>query len=198
MKLYKIVAFCLIIVLFANCNNHKKQKKINAKSSLTYAMLPPEDDLPKLSEGYKKNKKSQIENFFTKNWANDFENVSFLVAKNGQIIYEKYDGFADKENNILNSPETPLHLASISKVLTASAILKLVDAQKLQLDDFLVTYFPKLPYKDVTIRMLLNHRSGIRKYGYFADDKKNWNKSENLTNAAILTILETKNINQEY
>jgi hypothetical protein len=54
-------------------------------------MEPLQDSLPKLSEDYKKTKKREIENFFTNNFANDFENMSFLVAKNGQIIYEKYD-----------------------------------------------------------------------------------------------------------
>jgi CubicO group peptidase (beta-lactamase class C family) len=154
-----------IIFCFISCD---KDKKINPFSpeesiSLPYSMLPPMKELPKLSEQYIKEKNNEIANFFINNYANDFENISFLVAKNGQIIYEKYNGYADKENNILNSPETPLHIASVSKVLTASAILKMVEAGKIELDQKLTTILKGFPYPDVTIRTLLNHRSGRQK-----------------------------------
>ncbi len=195
----KFFLFFTLLFLLIGCNSKDKKRLALLKTSqLSYAMQPRLDSLPKLSAAYINQKKNAIEHFFIKNWGNDFENVSFLVAQNGQIIYEKYNGFADKENNILNSPETPLHIASVSKVLTASAILKLIDANKLKLDDFFILYFPKFPYADVTIRSLLNHRSGIRKYGYFIDDKTIWKKSDAITNQDILTILETKNITKEY
>ncbi len=188
--------FFLTFLLLISCDKSGKIKnpfKKN-KSGLEYAMLPLEDSLPKLSDSYKNTKKREIENFFTNNFANDFENMSFLVAKNGQIIYEKYDGFADKENNILNSPETPLHIASVSKVLTASAILKLIDAKKISLDQKLTTLFEKFPYPDVTIKTLLNHRSGMKKYNYFCDDKANWGRNKTLTNKDLLEVIINKNI----
>ena len=199
MCLKKLLSFFIISLLFISCNSkEKKRLALLQKSQLNYAMHPRTDSLPKLTAEYIVNKKNSIEHFFKKNWGADFENVSFLVAQNGQIIYEKYNGFADKENNILNSAETPLHIASVTKVLTASAILKLVDAKKLKLTDFYITYFPQFPYPDVTIKSLLNHRSGIRKYGYFVDDKNIWEKSKEITNQDILTILETQNITKEY
>lgn len=188
--------FSLTFLLLISCDKSGKIKnpfKKN-KSGLEYAMLPLEDSLPKLSDSYKNTKKREIENFFTNNFANDFENMSFLVAKNGQIIYEKYDGFADKENNILNSPETPLHIASVTKVLTASTILKLIDAKKISLDQKLTTLFDKFPYPDVTIKTLLNHRSGMKKYNYFCDDKANWGRNKTLTNKDLLEVIINKNI----
>jgi CubicO group peptidase (beta-lactamase class C family) len=186
----------LLLFLVSSCDQNGKIKNPfrKKKATLSYAMLPLEDSLPRLTDAYKATKKREIENFFANNFANDFENMSFLVAKNGQIIYEKYDGYADKENNILNSPETPLHIASVSKVLTASVILKLIDAKKISLDQKITTLFKKFPYPDVTIRTLLNHRSGLKKYNYFCDDKAIWGREKTLTNAAILNILMTKNI----
>ena len=199
MHFTKYLPLFIAILLLLGCNSkEKKQSLLQKKSQLQYAMQPREDSLPKLSAAYINAKSAAIQHFFAKNWGNDFENVSFLVAQNGQIIFEKYNGFADKENNILNSPETPLHIASVSKVLTASAILKLIDAKKLKLDDYFATYFTNFPYKDVTVRTLLNHRSGIRKYGYFVDDKNIWKRSKTITNQDILTLLETKNIEKEY
>ena len=197
-RLPKYLFFTVIILLLFSCKNDEKDKKSSKrKSDLEYAMLPLEDSLPKLSATYTSTKKRQIEGFFENNFGRGFENVSFLVAKNGQIIYEKYDGYADKENNILNSPETPLHIASVTKVLTAAAILKLIDAKKISLEQKLTTLFEGFPYPDVTIKTLLNHRSGMKKYNYFCDDKAIWGRDKTLTNTDLLNVIITKNIQLE-
>ena len=197
-RLPKYLFFTVIILLLFSCKNDEKDKKSSKrKSDLDYAMLPLEDSLPRLSGTYTSTKKRQIEGFFENNFGRGFENVSFLVAKNGQIIYEKYDGYADKENNILNSPETPLHIASVTKVLTAAAILKLIDAKKISLDQKLTTLFEGFPYPDVTIKTLLNHRSGMKKYNYFCDDKAIWGRDKTLTNTDLLNVIITKNIQLE-
>lgn len=191
----KILYISIFSTLFLACDKDKKDDNSVEKSKpLPYSMLPPMKELPKLSAAYIQQKNTEIGNFFANNYANDFENISFLVAKNGQIIYEKYSGFADKENNILNSADTPLHIASVSKVLTAAAVLKLVEAGKIELDQKLTTLFKGFPYPDVTIRTLLNHRSGIKKYGYFTEDKAIWDTSKTITNKDILNLLITKKI----
>jgi CubicO group peptidase (beta-lactamase class C family) len=138
-KLLTII-FVATLLIFWKFSDPKNTKHSNA-SDLSYAITPREDDLPKLTDSYLSEKKNKIEHFVSKNWSSDFENVSFLVAQNGQIIYEKYEGYADKENNVLNSPETPLHIASVSKVITACAVLKLIDDKKIKLDDKLTSYF---------------------------------------------------------
>ncbi len=198
MKLYKIKTFfaltIFLLVLHTSCNKSEKNKDSKKKPTLVYAMMPLEDSLPKLSKIYKQTKKREIEHFFANNFSKNFENMCFLVAKNGQIIYEKYDGYADKGNNILNSPETPLHIASVTKVLTAAAILKLIDAKKIALDQKANTLLEGFPYPDVTIRTLLNHRSGMKKYNYFCDDKANWGRDKTLTNKDILNVIITKHI----
>ena len=191
------IFFFSFIILFFSCSEKKQNKHIK-KSDLSYAINPREDELPKLTDAYISDKKNKIEHFVAKNWSSDFENVSFLVAQNGQIIYEKYEGYADKENNLLNSPETPLHIASVSKVITACAVLKLIDDKKINLNDKLTSYFKGFPYEKVTIKTLLNHRSGIRKYGYFADDKANWDRKNTLTNKDVLNILINNKIPLEY
>lgn len=197
-RLPKYLFFTVTILLLFSCkNDDKNTKSSKRKSDLEYAMLPLEDSLPKLSATYTNTKKRQIEVFFENNFGRGFENVSFLVAKNGQIIYEKYDGYADKENNILNSPETPLHIASVTKVLTAAVILKLIDAKKIDLDQKLTTLFEGFPYPDVTIRTLLNHRSGMKKYNYFCDDKAIWGRNKTLTNTDLLNVIITKDIQLE-
>jgi CubicO group peptidase (beta-lactamase class C family) len=95
-----------------------------------------------------------------------------LVAKNGEIIFEDYKGFSNYANKTLIIPETPIHLASISKTFTGMAALKLWEAQKLVLDAPVTKYLPKFPYTDVTVEELLSHRSGLPDYTYFMETHK--------------------------
>ncbi len=88
-----------------------------------------------------------------------------LVAKDNKIIYEKAFGSASKELNVPNTIETKFRVGSLTKQFTAAAVLQLVEAGKLSLDENLSKYFPGFPKGDsVTIHMLLNHTSGIKSY----------------------------------
>jgi CubicO group peptidase (beta-lactamase class C family) len=83
-------------------------------------------------------------------------------------------------------------------VLTATAVLKLVNANRLQLDQKVNTILKEFPFPEVTVRMLLNHRSGLRNYAYFTDRNDGvWDRHNRLTNQDILTLLATKNIGLE-
>lgn len=88
---------------------------------------------------------------------------SVLVAQNGQVIFSKGYGFADRENKIPNTPQTKFLLASISKQFTAMAILLLQKQGKLNVDDSVCNYITDCPeiFKPVKIRHLLSHSSGI-------------------------------------
>ena len=187
------IYFILVLIFFISCKEKTKKESQN-QPTVSYAMTPSSEKLPELSKKYISKESKVIDGFFKKNFEKNNQSVSFLVAKNGQVIYENYNGYADKENKILNSAETPLHIASVSKVLTASAILKLVDAKKLDLDQKLTTLFKGFPYPNITIRTLLNHRSGLKKYNYFTEDKKYWDKNKTLTNQDILNIFITKKL----
>lgn len=202
-KSANILQILLVILVFSSCTKEKKA----ALTDLSDAQLPKnalpkmkplQNETPKLTASYINSKKRSIDSFYTKNWHNS-ANGSFLVAKNGQIIYEKYEGFANIRDKTLITRETPLHIASVSKVLTATAILKLVNAKRIDLDQKVTTILKEFPYPDVTIRTLLNHRSGMRSYAYFTDRDPNvWDRHDILTNQDLLTILGTKNIELEY
>jgi CubicO group peptidase (beta-lactamase class C family) len=90
-----------------------------------------------------------------------------LVAKNGEIIFEDYQGQYNRSTRQLIDSLTPFHLASISKTFTASAILRLYEQGKLDLNDPVETYIPGFPYRGIQLKLLLNHRSGLPKYEYF-------------------------------
>ncbi len=93
----------------------------------------------------------------------------FLVAKGDHILYEKYSGFAQDNNQEPISKSTPLHVASISKTITAMAVMKLIEAGKIGLNDEVSKFFPNFPYQGVTVKSLLTQRSGLPKYEYFIE-----------------------------
>jgi CubicO group peptidase (beta-lactamase class C family) len=153
---------------------------------------------PKLTEQYIQDKKKSIASFYNSNWSLKSPNGGFLVAQNGQIIFEKYDGYANYKSKAPMTNTTALHIASVSKVITATAVLKLVSANKLNLEQKVNTILKKFPYPDVTIKTLLNHRTGIRNYAYFTEKKGVWDRHKILTNQDILTIMATKGIDLEF
>jgi CubicO group peptidase (beta-lactamase class C family) len=91
-------------------------------------------------------------------------NGSVLVGRNGKIIYERYFGYGNKERKIPLGPNSSSQLASVSKTFTSAAILYLYDHKYLNIDDPVKRYIPEFPYPNITIRMLLNHRSGLPDY----------------------------------
>ena len=187
---------CLTLLFFISCKEKSTQKNIAQKDTLKKELY--EVKFNAIDDSFIKDKKNFLEHFFnTKINDKDFSG-SFLVAKNGQIIYENYSGCSNYKTKEPINENTPLHLASVSKVLTAQAVLMLVKDGKLALDQTFKSLFPEFPHEKTTIRMLLNHRSGLAHYGYFADHKENWDRSKTLTNKDILTILATKDIPLEY
>ena len=95
-----------------------------------------------------------------------------LIAKNGEIIFEDYKGYSNYSDKTAILPETPIHLASISKTFTGMAALKLWEEEKLDLKAPVTKYFASFPYKEVTIEQLLSHRSGLPDYTYFMEPNK--------------------------
>ncbi len=102
---------------------------------------------------------------------NNLAGATLAISKDGELKFAKGYGWADKEHDIKVQPYNLFRIASVSKLVTAVAVMKLVESNQLKLDD---TVFGKngilnsadyLNYKDkrvenITVRMLLNHTSG--------------------------------------
>ena len=192
----QILAFLLLTV---SCSKLEKTEdgvvKVN-KNGIP-VMQPLIEELPELTSTYINDKKYSISRYFEKTWSEKNDNVAFLVAKNGQIIYENYMGYANKRTGKNITKDTPLHIASVSKVMTSTAVLMLIDAKKISLDQKVNTIIDNFPYTDVTIQTLLNHRSGMRNYAYFTFENGNWDKKETLTNEDIVKVMVDKEITLE-
>jgi CubicO group peptidase (beta-lactamase class C family) len=119
-------------------------------------------------------------------------NGNVLVAKKGKIVYEKAIGWADYLHRDSLKIGSQFELASVTKTMTSTGILLLMERGKLKLDDDVKKFFPDFPYDGVTIRLLLTHRSGMMNYVYFIDDiyrKNHLNQRKGLTNAEAMKMI---------
>jgi CubicO group peptidase (beta-lactamase class C family) len=97
--------------------------------------------------------------------------AAVAVARQGRLIYARGFGYADVDWREPIQPDTLFRIASVSKPVTAAAILKLVDDGRLTLDSCVASYLPDAVqlssdkirdsrWRDITIRQLLQHRGG--------------------------------------
>ena len=97
-------------------------------------------------------------------------NGCILVAQDGEILYERAFGFADTGGEKELTLDHGFRLASVSKQLTAMAIMILEEQDQLSYEDTLAKFIPELPYRDVTVRQMLTHTSGLPDYSSLMED----------------------------
>lgn len=92
--------------------------------------------------------------------------ATVAIMDNGKIVYEEGFAMANREEALKVNTSTQFNIGSVSKVFTAAAVMQLVEAGKVDLDKPVVDYVPEFTmqdsrYKNITVRMLLNHSSGL-------------------------------------
>ena len=98
---------------------------------------------------------------------NGLSSVAYSLVRNEEVLLSTAWGFADKENKIPATEQTRYLLASVSKTITAVAVMQLVEQKKIGLDDDVNNWLPfpvrnpKFPETKITYRMLLTHTSSI-------------------------------------
>lgn len=90
-----------------------------------------------------------------------FQGVA-LIAKDGQVIFERGYGYANVELQVSNQPQTVFRIASLTKQFTAVAFLRLQQDGRLALTDKVSKFLPDYPRgNEITLHHLLSHSSGI-------------------------------------
>ena len=177
MKKFKFVLAATVFLCIVSC----KKKSENQDEAQAYTSNLPNygnvnlDDVFTEEDSYLSGKASivaSVKNYYDKVWEKGNLSGSVLVAKGDEILFEGYRGFAREGNQNPINKDTPLHVASVSKTMTAMAVLKLIEAGKVKLEDHLTALFPGFPYPNVTVQTLLDQRSGLPKYEYFIDKIK--------------------------
>jgi CubicO group peptidase (beta-lactamase class C family) len=118
--------------------------------------------------------------------------ASVLVLHRGTVVVNKAYGYANREQRIPATPRTVYRIGSITKQLTAVAVLQLAAAGGLALDDRVAAYLPGLGYQEhqPTVREVLAHTSGIRSYtdvGVEHDDELRANATHDVILRRIIT-----------
>ncbi len=97
---------------------------------------------------------------------NGIPGLALGIQRGDDLLHEGYYGFANLEHSIPAGAETSFEIASVSKLFTAQAVLRLAQDGRFGLDERLAGYLAGLPeaWQPVTIRQCLAHQSGIPNY----------------------------------
>ena len=93
-----------------------------------------------------------------------------VIRRRGQIVYERGFGLADVEAGLAFSTRTVVETGSVTKPVTAAAVLLLAENGRLHLDDAVRTLIPEFPHGATTIRHLLTHGAGLPDYSAFESE----------------------------
>src|SRR5580700_8452025 len=130
---------------------------------------------------------------------NDVPGAQLAVAKNGRVRYSRGFGFADRDKKETVQPTSLFRIASISKSITAVAVMRLVEQGKIKLDDKVFEVLkleqPKSVnfderWKQVTIRHLLQHTGGWDKEKSFDPLNHSWQIVKELNSKQPVTPSE--------
>ena len=185
----------LAFFLFFSCS--KKESTTTSNGYYSASNLPNfgNVDVDNVFKGEKLKLENQqkivnsLNQYYENIWNSTDMSGGVLVAHGDNILLEKYKGFGRENNQMPINKDTPLHLASISKPITAMAVLKLVEAKKIKLEQKVKSIFPNFPYPDVTIQHLLTHRSGLPKYEHFLEENDIKPKNQYFTNQEIFDLV---------
>ena len=160
-----IIPLLLFSFLIVNCNETEgSEKKSNYNTPEKPVVQSKIDSVKYKAEIYR------LDTLFTKLYKADAFNGNVLIAKGKNIIYQKSFGYGIKEKNVLLNDSSIFQLASVSKVITGVATLLLYEQGKLKLETKVSDILADFPYKDVTVKHLLSHRSGLPNYTYFCGE----------------------------
>lgn len=179
LKITNLFVFIIPLALIACSSAESKRIKIEEEQKITDSIR-----LVYSSE----NADKRIDEFMKRLHSRSAFNGNVLIAKGGKIIYKNSFGWADYLHRDSLNINSQFELASVSKPLTATAVLMLIERGELRLDQTVNDFFPEFPYEGVTIKQLLSHRSGLPNYVYFVDGI--WkDKRKGITNKEVIDLL---------
>ncbi|RPH32700.1 MAG: class A beta-lactamase-related serine hydrolase [Bacteroidales bacterium] len=164
--------FCLFFLIDFSSGFSLKDKSANSGFSnsvypRSYTLTNDKSEL----ESY--NRLDQSFNSFIKKW--DLAGASVAIAKDGKLLYAKGFGYADKEDSIKAEPFSMYRIASVSKLITAVGVMKLIEGKRLNLNtkifgengllnDTCYSHYVDKRVEDITVKNLLNHSAGWTSY----------------------------------
>lgn len=184
-----IPVFCLVIA-FVGCSSPEEPAETGNGEAMpdntgTYGSIRL--DYADTGSDAWKDVRAQLDSFYKVQVRAGF-NGSVLIGYEGKVLYERYFGSANREEKIPLSQDASVQLASITKTFTGAAVLYLYQHKYLNIDDPVSHYLPTFPYEKITLRMLLNHRSGLPEYLHWAPQYVK-NRSTPIYNKQLLSLM---------
>lgn len=181
-----IVGFIVCSCAEPSSINKIENPEINTDSSKVHLTVPVVD-IPK--EEIK-----SVRKYFSKFVKKRRFNGHILVAKKGKIIFDTTAGYANIRKRIKLQESSVLQIASLTKTITSTIILQLIEEGKLSLEDTITKYLPSLPkhYSRINIKHLLAHRSGLAQYYYYCDHMID-EKEKLIYNDTVLCVMDFHN-----
>jgi CubicO group peptidase (beta-lactamase class C family) len=186
-SLFQVLTFSLILNSCSSKEIKKVERTVEDDKSDSLAMIYDPKKADKKIDAFMKNL-HRTRNF----------NGNVLVAKQGKIVYQNAIGWADYLRRDSLQIDYQFELASVSKPMTATAILMLIDRGKIRLNQTVKDFYPNFPYEGITIKMLLSHRSGMMNYVYFVDGiwrKEKKDQRKGISNQDVMRIIAEKKPN---
>jgi len=170
---------CMIAIVVMACSGKETYEVVNAADNQSAEV------------DFDSCRADQFNAYFKKKYRKRQFNGTVLLAHGDSVFRASY-GWANYRKRDSLQINTTFQLASVSKPITALVILQLVELGQLSLHDTLGKFFPDWPYPGVTIKHLLNHRSGLGNYLYLTDEM--WeDKSVTMCNQeAVKLLIDTK------
>jgi len=136
---------------------------------------------------------SGIDSFLTRHQKRYNFQGNILVGHKGHVIYKQAFGHANPKTRTKLEENSVFQLASVTKQFTATSIMLLQQKGFLSYNDTVQKYIPDFPYKGITIKMLLNHTSGLPNYMWLLENR--WNKEKIPDNNDVLKLLNKYELN---
>ena len=158
--------------LYMNMNHHKKTFRnlslifsvmllLGAcAGSAGYSTSPVIENTPAALQAYLATELDRV--FETQQDASQ-PGVSAMIIKDGAIVYSRSKGMANINQGLPITTDTAFDIASVTKPITAIAVMQLMERRFLSLNDSILKWLPNLPsaWHGITIHHLLSHQSGI-------------------------------------
>ena len=185
--LKKFIFYILIFYIFTACKTENNSKETQED----IISLPQEslDVSPQILNDWQ----LALDQHFNKLNLYAHFNGNVLIARKGSVIYSGSFGVRDLKSNDSLNINSLFQIASASKPFTAMATLKLVEDEKLNLNQKLDEIFEGFPYPNITIKDLLSHRSGLP--NYLVVTEKDWDGQGLKSNQDLLEYFIEKKPN---
>jgi CubicO group peptidase (beta-lactamase class C family) len=168
-KSFVVIAFFLLFFLGETTNTFSFNRESNRNNAIPMTVPLSFKISSDLSNTIQTHRIDSIVKDFLKEY--DIVGSSVAIAKEGRLVYAKGFGYANKENNDRVTPKSLFRIASVSKLITAIAIMKLVENEKIDLNqkvfgpqgilnDPMYLHYKDKRVEEITVNNLLSHKAG--------------------------------------